>query len=56
MIRGNVMDVFTIYFEDGEQISLIAKDGANAHRMASEVAPSKKIIKVEKIGQWENEA
>lgn len=55
MIKGNVMDTFTIYFEDGEHFSLIAKDGTNAHWMASEFVPGKKIVRVERIGQWDDE-
>jgi hypothetical protein len=56
MIRGNVMDTYTIHFEDGDNFSLVAKDGTNAHWMASELVPGKKITRVERIGEWEDES
>jgi hypothetical protein len=53
MINSNVMDTYAIYFEDGDQFSLTAKDSFYAHQMALELVPNKKVVKIEKLGQQE---
>ena len=54
MINSNVMDTYAIYFEDGDQFSLTAKDSFYAHRIALSLAPNKKVVKIEKLGQQES--
>lgn len=54
MIKGNMMDTFTVYFTDGDRFSFIAKDAMHARLMATELYPDKSIMRVEKIGQWED--
>jgi hypothetical protein len=53
MINSNVMDTYAIYFEDGDQFSLTAKDSFYAHQMALELVPNKKVVRIEKLGQQE---
>jgi hypothetical protein len=56
MIRGNMMDVFTIAFENGEQFSLVAKDKKMAQLIAYKLIPGHKIIAIHKTDEWEESA
>jgi hypothetical protein len=53
MIRGNTMDTFTIHFDDGESFSLMAVTHTGAQWLAAELCPGKKIMRVERIGEWD---
>ena len=55
MIAGNVMDVYTVAFANGEQFSLMAYDTTMARLMARELMPDSAIVAVHKIDQWEEE-
>lgn len=54
MIIGNALDTFRIYFDDGKELSLIARNYAHAHWTASELLPDVEVVRVEKIGMWED--
>jgi hypothetical protein len=53
MIRGNTMDTFTIHFDDGESFSLMAVTHTGAQWLATELCPGKRIMRVERIGEWD---
>lgn len=55
MIRGNVMDVYTVVFANEEKFSLMAYDTTMARLMAQELVPNSTIIAVHKVDQWEEE-
>jgi hypothetical protein len=55
MIKGNAMDTFTIHFADGDSFSLMAVTHTGAQWLAAELCPGKKIMRVERIGEWEEE-
>ena len=54
MITGNALDTFRIYFNDGKELSLIARNYAHAHWTASELLPEAEVVRVEKLGMWED--
>lgn len=56
MIKGNVLDVFTIVFADGDQFSLMARDKNMARLMALELAPNQTIVAIHKTDDWEDNA
>ena len=49
MIKGNVFDVFTVQFSDGQEIHLMAKNAEKAHLLAENIHPTARITKVLKI-------
>lgn len=56
MIKGNVMDVYTVAFANGEQFSLMARDQTMACLMAQELAPGQKLIACHITDEWEDDA
>ena len=56
MIKGNVMDVFTIFFDSGDQFSLMARNKTMARLMAHELLPDHQIIAIHKTDEWEENA
>jgi hypothetical protein len=56
MIKGNTMDTFTIYFDDGDFFSLMSVTPTGAHWLAAELCPGKKVVRIEKLGEWDDEA
>jgi hypothetical protein len=56
MIRGNAMDTYTIHFDDGDCFSLMSITPTGAHWLAAELCPEKKVVRIEKIGEWDDEA
>jgi len=55
MITGNALDTFRIYFSNGKELSLIARNYAHAHWTASELLPETEVVKVERLGMWEDD-
>jgi hypothetical protein len=55
MIRGNVMDTFTVSFRDGTKVSFVAKDLAHAVLIARELYDMSDVVMIERIGEWEDE-
>jgi hypothetical protein len=49
MIKGNMFDVFAIYFSDGQKISMVAKDVDTACALAQYSHPQKQIVKAQEI-------
>lgn len=56
MIKGNVMDVYTVAFANGEQFSLMANNRTAACLMAQELAPDQKLIACHITDEWEDNA
>lgn len=56
MIKGNVMDVYTVAFANGEQFSLMANNQTMACLMAQELAPGQKLIACHITDEWEDNA
>lgn len=54
MIKGNMLDTFTVYMVDGDRFSFVAKDAMHARLMAVELYPNRPILRIEKIDQWED--
>jgi len=55
MIRGNAMDTYTIHFDDGDSFSLMAITPTGAQWMAAELCPDKRVMRIERIGDWDDE-
>jgi hypothetical protein len=55
MIKGNTMDTFTIHFDDGDSFSLMAITPTGAQWLAAELCPGKKVMRIEKLGEWDDE-
>jgi hypothetical protein len=49
MIKGNMFDVFDIYFSDGQKISMVAKDVDSACALAQYSHPQKQIVEAQEI-------
>jgi len=56
MIKGNVMDVYTVAFANGEIFSLMARDQTMACLMAQELAPGQELIACHITDEWEDDA
>jgi hypothetical protein len=56
MIKGNAMDTFTVHFDDGDCFSLMAVTPTGAQWLAAELCPDKKVMRIEKLGEWNDEA
>jgi len=56
MIRGNVMDTFTVSFRDSSKVSFVARDLAHAVLIAKELYQMSHVTLIERIGEWEDEA
>lgn len=54
MIKGNVMDTFTILFDNGEKFALVAPSRTNALMLAHELMPQHKIIGALRIDDWQD--
>ena len=54
MIKGNVMDTFTILFDNGEKFSLVAPNRSGALMLAHELMPEGKIIGALRLDNWED--
>jgi hypothetical protein len=52
MITGNVMDTYKVYFEDGQSFSLLATTKEKARWMAAELQLSNRVVRVERIEEW----
>ena len=52
MIKGNVMDTFTILFENGEKFALVAPNSTGALMLAHELMPEGKIIGALRLDDW----
>ena len=55
MIRGNVMDTFTVSFRDGKKVSFVAKNLEYAVLIARELYQMSDVTMIERIGEWEEE-
>ena len=55
MIKGNVMDTFTILFDNGEKFSLVAPNRTGALMLAHELMPEGKIIGALRLDDWEED-
>ena len=53
MIKGNVMDTFTILFDNGEKFALVAPNRTGALMLAHELMPNNKIAGVLRLDDWE---
>jgi hypothetical protein len=54
MIKGNVMDVYSVFFANGDKFSLMARDSTMARLTAQELVPDHAIVSVHKIDQWDD--
>jgi hypothetical protein len=54
MIKGNTMDTYTIHFDDGESFSLMAVTPTGAQWMAGELCPDKRVVRIERLGEWDD--
>ena len=54
MIKNNVMDTFTILFDNGEKFALVAPNRSGALMLAHELNPNGKIIGALRLDDWEN--
>ena len=52
MIKGNVMDTFTILFDNGEKFALMAPNRSGALMLAYELMPNNKITGVLRLDDW----
>ena len=52
MIKGNVMDTFTILFDNGEKFALVAPNRTSALMLAHERMPNNKITGVLRLDDW----
>ena len=52
MIRGNVMDVYSVVFANGDKFCLMARDITMARLTAHELVPDHTIVAVHKVDQW----
>ena len=52
MIRGNVMDVYSVVFANGDKFCLMARDTTMARLTAQELVPAHAIVAVHKVDQW----
>ena len=55
MIKGNVMDVYTVQFANGDKFSLMARDSTMARLTAYELVPDSPIVAVHKIDEWQED-
>ena len=53
MIKGIVMDNFTILFDYGEKFALMAPNRTGALMLAHELMPNNKITGVLRLDDWE---
>ena len=54
MIRGNVMDVFSVSFSNGEKFCLVARDASSARLTAQELNKPHTVTSVHLLDEWEN--
>ena len=54
-MSGNVMDTFTVSFDDGSKVSFVARNLEHAALTAKELYNTSLIVKIERIGEWEDE-
>jgi hypothetical protein len=52
MIKGNTMDTFTIHFDNGEKIALVAPNRTGALMLAHELMPEGKIRAIFRLDDW----
>jgi hypothetical protein len=52
MIKGNTMDTFTIHFDNGEKIALVAPNRTGALMLAHELMPKGKIRAIFRLDDW----
>jgi hypothetical protein len=52
MIKSNVMDTFTILFDNGEKFALVAPNRTGALMLAHELNPNGKIIGALRLDEW----
>ena len=52
MIKGNVMDTFTILFDNGKKFALMAPNRSGALMLAHELMPNNKITGVLRLDDW----
>jgi hypothetical protein len=55
MIKGNVMDVYSVVFANGDKFCLMARDTTMARLTAHELVPDHAIVAVHKVDQWEDD-
>jgi len=53
MIRDNVMDVYSVFFANGDKFCLMARDITMARLTAHELVPDYAIVAVHKVDQWD---
>ena len=55
MITSNAFDTFRMVFNDGDELCLIARDSTHARLTAMELNPGKEIVRLHKLGLWEDD-
>jgi hypothetical protein len=55
-MSGNVMDTFTVSFDDGSKVSFVARNLEHAVLTAKELYSTSLITMIERIGEWEDGA
>ena len=53
MIKGNVMDVYTVVFANGDKFCLMARDATMARLTAQELTTNYAIVAVHKVDEWD---
>jgi hypothetical protein len=46
------MDTYKVFFEDGQSVSLVAATKEKARWLAAELQLSNRVVRVERIGEW----
>ena len=54
-MSGNVMDTFTVSFDDGSKVSFVARNLEHAVLTAKEFYNTSAIAMVERVGEWEDD-
>jgi len=55
-MSGNVMDTFTVSFDDGSKVSFVARNLEHAALTAKELYNTSAIVMIERVGEWEDDA
>jgi hypothetical protein len=53
MIKGNAMDVYSVFFANGDKFCLMARDITMARLTAHELVPDYAIVTVHKVDEWD---
>ena len=54
MITSNTFDTFRAVFDDGDEVCFIARDSAHARLTAMELHPGREVVRLHKLGLWED--